>query len=118
MNVGGGGLHAGANGFDITLGDLVFEFGHVAGVLQLGDRALEAQGFFRNLVAGCFGLLGGFAGFRLSLFNPLVLGKIQEREMDGHTDGSIVGLKVCVVGVIVVIGGEFGVLGGKINARP
>ncbi len=118
VQVGGGGLHASLDGFDVFLSDLILEFGDVAGGLHLSDGALQTQGFFGDLVAGGFGLFCSFEGFRFGLLHASVLSIVKERKVNGHTDGGVVGLEVFVVRVVVVVGGEVGVLGGKIDTRP
>jgi hypothetical protein len=53
-------VHASADRGDTLESYFVFEFGHVAGGLQLSERALQAESLFRDLVAGGFGLLLSF----------------------------------------------------------
>ena len=68
------------DGFDIFLRDLVFEFGHVAGGLHLGDGALQAQGFFGDLVAGGFCLLFCLECIGIGGFSAGALRGVEKRD--------------------------------------
>ena len=65
MERGGALVHAGVDRGHTFVCDLVFELRDIPGRLQLRDGTLQAQGFFRQLIFGGFGLLAGLP--RISL---------------------------------------------------
>src|SRR5208282_2913056 len=104
-------------GLQGRLRQLIFELCDLARRCKLFGGALQLESFLGNLIASRLGLLFRLEGCGVGGLGSGTLAGVEDWDLQGETDGRVVGLKPSIVEVVIIDGGKPRILRREVERR-